>query len=196
MWEDVTNLGDAALIVPASLALCIYLWAAGFRRAALAWGGALLSCAALAFLLKVGFRTCHAQLGEFAIVSPSGHAALATTLYGSVAVLFARGCRTLAGVAVGLSAAALSGAVGVSRVMLHAHTALEVSAGLLIGLTSIAAFRAAIIGERQFALPAVPAMMVFAALAVAVHGQHLNLEGLIADISEGVHEVTGVCLDQ
>jgi membrane-associated phospholipid phosphatase len=195
MWEDVTNLGDAALIVPASLALVAYLWAGGFRRAALAWGGAVLSCAALAFLLKVGFRTCHAQLGELAIISPSGHAALATTLYGSVAFMFARGSRTLAGVAIALSAAALSGAVGLSRVMLHAHTALEVSAGLLIGLTSIVAFRAGIVGERQFALPAVPALAVFAALAVAVHGQHLNLEALIAEISQRVHDATGVCLD-
>ena len=194
MWEAVTNLGDAALIVPASLALVAYLWATGSTRAAMAWGGALLSCMALAFLLKVGFRTCHAEIGELAIVSPSGHTALATTLYGSVALLLGRGCRALTGIAISLSAVALSGAVGISRVMLHAHTALEVSAGLLIGATSIAAFRAGIVGEREFQLPAAPAFAVFAALALAAHGVHLNIEALIAEISQRVRDTAGVCL--
>jgi hypothetical protein len=196
MLEALTNLGDAALVVPVSLALFGYLWAVKSRRAAIAWAAGFWMCIALVFLLKIGFRTCGAQIPELEIGSPSGHTALATTLYGCAALLFGKEYGSRTRMAFALLALVLSGIIGISRVLLHAHTGPEVFGGLLIGLVSIAVFHAGNVGVEQLQLRAGPALALFAALAVTMHGQHLNAEALFAYISREVHDTAGVCLDR
>jgi hypothetical protein len=92
-----------------------------------------------------------------------------------------------------IAAAILIVAIAVSRVLLHAHTAPEVVAGLLIGggslgLVAAGCFGLPAIGHRWKGIAAAVAL-----LAVMTHGRHLNAEELLARIAQHFRQSTSVC---
>jgi membrane-associated phospholipid phosphatase len=136
----VSNFGDLAVLLPASLGLIVFLARISWRQDAAAYAGALAACLTAALFAKVVFAACGGNHSLFGVESPSGHAAFSATFYGCLAALFGAG-RTI-GWRLGLygGAAALVVAIGASRVALEVHTVQEVVAGVLIGAMSIAAF--------------------------------------------------------
>jgi membrane-associated phospholipid phosphatase len=193
MLSLITDLGDSALLLPASLIVLVYLWSAGYRRAALAWAAGLAGCVALTAVFKVAFLACGAEAPTLEIRSPSGHTAMSTAFYGGCAVLLAAG-RPIASRAVAwIVAAVLISAIAVSRVLLHAHTAPEVAAGLLIGSSSLG-----LVAAGCFGLPAIGhrwkgIAAAVALLAVMTHGRHLNAEELLARIAQHLRQSTSAC---
>src|SRR5919201_1457326 len=169
----ITDLGDSALLLPASVLLFVYLWAAGHRRAPLAWATTLMLCIGLTLALKFGFRACAAEVPWLNVRSPSGHTAFSATLYGCGFLLLAAGRRFGFRIALGLGVMAIVLAIACSRVLLKAHTGAEVFVGLLIGGTCVALF-----GVQCF--PPVPpiglcwrsTLATLAAFAVLMHGRH------------------------
>lgn len=70
----ITDLGDAALLLPCTIVLLAYLLASKSRRLAVAWVSALVLCAGLTVLAKIACYACGAQqLAGLEVLSPSGH---------------------------------------------------------------------------------------------------------------------------
>lgn len=168
----LTDFADQAVIVPLVLAVAVALAIQGWRRGAITW---LLVVAAVFFatlISKLTFLACSPLFGPLAVHSPSGHVAAATvTVGGLVAMLTNRRSAIL-------PAAILAAAViGVSRLLLGAHSFPEVVIGALIGLAGAAAL-------PHFAGPPprlrlVPLAGVIVLVAMVFHGLHLPAEAAI-----------------
>jgi hypothetical protein len=91
----VTNLGDLAVLLPASLGLIVFLAWIDSRRDAAAYTAAALVCLTAALFAKLALAACAGRYSLFGVESPSGHVAFSATFYGCFAVLFGAG-RTLA----------------------------------------------------------------------------------------------------
>jgi hypothetical protein len=165
----VTNLGDFAVLLPASLGLIAFLAWTGAKADATAYAAAIVFCLLAALLAKLAFAACGARYDLLGVESPSGHAAFSTTSYGCLALLFAAG-RTLARrLAVYFGATALILLIGASRVALQAHSVAEVVVGLGIGAISIGLFRALRVRSEplQFSAQTILRLSPFAALYAA-----------------------------
>jgi hypothetical protein len=136
----VTNLGDLAVLLPASLGLIAFLAWIGAREDAAAFAAAMVLCLLAALFAKLAFAACGTQWAVLGVESPSGHTAFSATFYGCLAVLFGGG-RTLARrLAIYAGATALILLIGASRVALQAHSVAEVVVGFAIGAMSIGLF--------------------------------------------------------
>ena len=88
----ISDLGDSAVLLPASLGLLAFLIGFGSRADALAYAGALVAGLMAALLAKLALATCGPAHPLFGVESPSGHAAFGAIFYGCLAVLtFATG---------------------------------------------------------------------------------------------------------
>ena len=191
MLHLVTDLGDAALLLPASLLLLFYFLYLRSPRGAFAWASAVGLCLVLTALAKISFMACGDWLALLDVRSPSGHTSLSAMFYsgGALAVSARRGER--ASRLLLAASVLLVVVIATSRVLLSAHSAGEVVVGLAIGAASVAWFaRYREAGE----LPAMawePIAVSFVALALLLHGLHLTLEGpferLAALVREGTH---------
>jgi len=148
----ITNLGDIAVLLPASLGLIAYLAWIGRRRDAAAYVAALAVCLTAALFAKLALAACGGDHAVFDVESPSGHAAVAATFYGCVASLLATGRATGWRLALYAGASALVLSIGASRVALEAHTVPEIVIGVLIGVMSIALFNALRVATERLEL--------------------------------------------
>jgi len=165
----VTNLGDLAVLLPASLGLIAFLAWIGRREDAAAYAAAMVFCLLAALLAKLAFAACGARHDLLGVESPSGHTAFSATFYGCFALLLAPGHTFGRRSALYGCAAALVLLIGVSRVALEAHTAPEVVVGLAIGATSIGLFRVLSVRSEPLRLSAqtIVRLSPFAALYAA-----------------------------
>ena len=136
----VTNLGDLAVLLPASLGLIAFLAWIGSREDAAAYAAASAVCLLAALFAKLGFAACGARYSAIGVESPSGHSAFGATFYGCLAVLFGAGRTLSRRLTLYAAAVALVLLIGASRVALEAHTASEVAVGLFIGAMTIGLF--------------------------------------------------------
>jgi len=165
----VTNLGDLAVLLPASLGLIAFLVWSGAKEDAAAYAAAMALCLLAALLAKLAFAACGTQYAVLGVESPSGHTAFSTTFYGCVALLFAAGRTFSRRAALYLGAAALVLLIGASRVALQAHSAAEVVVGIVIGAPSIGLFRTLRVSSEPLRLSAqtIARLSPFAALYAA-----------------------------
>lgn len=137
LW--ITNLADSGVILPLAVLLTGALWYLESARAAWLYGRTFLLCLGVMTVLKVLFISCGHVIGS-SIVSPSGHASLATLFFGSLAVLVWARRPGVAGVVIGIALIDLIIAIAISRVLLGAHNLPEVLVGVLIGLVALVLF--------------------------------------------------------
>ena len=130
----LTDFAEQALILPLVLAIATALAVQGWRRGALAWLIVVASTFAATLAFKLLFLACSPVFGPMDVHSPSGHVAAATVVAGGLAAMLTRHRATI------LPAAVVAAIViGVSRLVLGAHTLPEVIVGALIGLAGAAA---------------------------------------------------------
>ncbi|MFZ1964963.1 MAG: phosphatase PAP2 family protein [Roseiarcus sp.] len=142
LMQLVSNFGDIAVLLPASLGLIVFLAWIGWRQDAAAYAAALTACLMATLFAKLVFATCGGNHPAFGVGSPSGHAAFGAMFYGCLALLFGTGRAPRWRLALYGGAAVLILAIGASRVALESHTVPEVVIGVLIGAISIALFAA------------------------------------------------------
>jgi membrane-associated phospholipid phosphatase len=176
IWNFITDFGDSAVTVPLALLILIFLFAAGERRLALGWVLAIGGCAVVIGALKLVFGACGHELTLVHITSPSGHTAMSTAVYGSLAFLVGarlpRGQRR----AILIAAAIAIVGIAVSRVAVHDHSRSEVAVGFVVGVAGVAVFRAAL---RRHAAPTLPLgwILLSGGILVAVmHGTRWMIE--------------------
>jgi membrane-associated phospholipid phosphatase len=173
----VTDLGDAALLLPAALLMLGYFLYLRSLRGALAWASAVGLCIALTIVAKLGFMACGSWLEILDIRSPSGHTSLSTIFYCGSAVAIAAGRPEPIGRLLLAASILLVLVIAASRVLLNAHSAGEVVLGLAIGGVSVAWFAHAAAARNLPAMAMAPIAACFIALALALHHMHVTLEG-------------------
>ena len=137
----ITELGDAAVVLPVLVVTLV--WLAGQRawRAAFYGLAAVAGASLFAFLMKITLRQTRPDsifAGWNSYSFPSGHATASTALYGFLVVLICREVGARARVLVTLAAVLLVGAIAFSRLYLGAHWLSDVMAGLAFGVAWVA----------------------------------------------------------
>ncbi|HBK07489.1 MAG TPA: PA-phosphatase [Acetobacteraceae bacterium] len=182
----LTDFADQAVIVPLVLAVAVALAIQGWRRGAVTW---LLVVAAVFFatlISKLTFLACSPLFGPLDVHSPSGHVAAATVTVGGLAAMLTHRRSTI------LPAAILAAVViGLSRLLLGAHSFPEVVIGALIGLAGAAALPHFAGAPPRLRL--VPLAGVVVLVAMVFHGLHLPAEAAIRHTAFRAAQYIPVC---
>lgn len=131
-WETITKFGDATMMAPAAAGIALWLTLARKRRLAFIWCLLFAAAMSLVALTKIAFMGW--GIGEsFNFTGISGHAASACAVFPVMAFLLLQQTRSLFS-AYGVAIGAIFGlAIGVSRVVIDAHSVPEVIAGCVLG---------------------------------------------------------------
>ena len=172
---------------PLGIAVALVLALCRQHRAAIAWTLAIGSVWAVMLLLKLAGYTLEAlvpgsPLAELGVVTPSGHVASASSVYGGLLQLLARtGWRRAL-----LGSLLIAVVIGISRVALSEHTPAEVIVGAAVGISGAAFFALAETSLDRGSYRAVLATSVF--VVVLLHGLHLSWEQAIRSLSlDAIH---------
>lgn len=177
--EFVTDFADQAVLLPLAAAVAATLALAGWRRGALAWIMVIGGTLALVLMLKLASAIFGHVLPDGELRSPSGHTAMAGTVYGGLLAGFAR--RLTGHDRWGLACVVTVVAViGASRLALDMHTVLDVAVGAVVGAGGAMA-----LNRLAGVPPPTMRLMPIAAAALLViatfHGTHLVVEAAIRD---------------
>lgn len=144
----VTALGDPTFLLCAALGAFFYLWICHRRRLAAYLALAVGLSIALTIGTKFGFLLAHDPNGTPRLRSPSGHVAIATTVYGCCVVMLTAASGTLVRTAsiigLGLFLLTLAG----TRLALQLHNSLEIVVGFLIGFACLLVFARGLRADR------------------------------------------------
>jgi membrane-associated phospholipid phosphatase len=177
--QALTDFADQAVVLPLIAVVALMLGLLGWRRGALAWLGAVGLSFTMILALKLVFATCGPALGLPALRSPSGHTAAAAVIAGGIAVVLGLRRQQIAAIA-GVAAML----IGTTRVVLGLHTPPEVAVGGALGILGVLGF--AVVAGKP---PALRLRWLFAAIvavALLLHGQHLNAETSIRAVAFGL----------
>jgi len=183
-WTAVTHLGESTLLLPAALVLALWLLLARERTLALAWALSFGSAVTLVLASKLAFMGWGMGSAALDFTGISGHATLATAVFTLGAWLLVTGCMRrplLLATGFGLCVGVV---VGISRVLLLAHSVSEVVAGVALGAVA-AWLPIAWIGDgtprlRQRWVP----MVLVGALALLPHaGQPGDVHNLVQQMA-------------
>jgi membrane-associated phospholipid phosphatase len=172
----LTNFGDLAVLLPLSAVMLIWLIGLRPRSSAIWWVVALGLCVGLTALLKIYLYACQPSAE---LQSPSGHTSLGTLVYGAIAFVVAAEVTGWQRVlALGGGLLVICG-IAVSRILLGAHTPLDVVLGALIGSVALAVFARAYLGHKPAAPSLRPLMLALVLLTAVLHGEALHAEEML-----------------
>jgi membrane-associated phospholipid phosphatase len=219
-WKIITDLGDAAVVLPLALLLLAALWRYESRRAAWVFLRALIGCGIGLALLKVLFISCGRAWHAAQLESPSGHTGLSIFVYGALAAvamnaaqggavpralppadgLAAAGPAQAGGAAGGwlatfiaYTAPPLVAAIAVSRVALGSHTLPEVAVGALVGLAALAGFALPYRRLPRARFPMTGFVILMLVVYVLTYGDNSPAEDVIRYLAAMFSRSTGVC---
>lgn len=176
----VTNFADQAVLIPAAIAVAVGFGAAGWRRGALAWSGALACTWVSILALKLACLLCGAIWVE-GLHSPSGHTAGAAAAVGGFLGLIVRlkggDWRWTIPISAGLATV-----IGISRLVLHAHTGLDVLVAGGVGVLGAMAV-VMLAGPPPSKLRLLPTVTALAVMILLLHGVHAPAEAAIKRIA-------------
>jgi membrane-associated phospholipid phosphatase len=184
----ITDLADQAVVLPLVVAIGIALLAQGWRRGAAAWVATVIATFAAMVALKLIFLVCSRSFASIDIHTPSGHVAAATVVTGGLAALLLR--RRASVLSVAILAATV---IGVSRLVLGAHSLPEVVLGAIVGLAG-ASVLPLLAGPRPpSGLDVRRIVVVAAAIVVVFHGLHFPAEAHIRATAYRFAHLLAVC---
>ena len=186
VWISITALGGVGVMGPVALMIAAWL-ALGYRwKYACAWLALLGAASGLVALSKIAFIGWGIGVRNLDFTGFSGHALMSTAVLPVaifVALLPTRGAVRATGVAVGLL---LGVWVGVSRVVLNAHSVSEVVAGCALGAAVALAFVCFAWRAESGKLAPTPVAASLAAVVVALHGVPVPTQHWITEIALGL----------
>lgn len=141
----ITDLGDLFPATAVAAVVFAWCWAKLDRLLAMTFAVCFAGTVVVDTVLKIGAGQMFPYpdgIGLFQLSSgaPSGHAALATMVYGAAFVLFVTTCRGLAAAAGVLFSLLALAAVLVTRVTLQTHTIADVAAGVGVAACFVVLF--------------------------------------------------------
>lgn len=192
-WNFVTDFGDTAVTLPLAALAIAFLVASGSRRAAVLFALTLAGCGAGIAIAKLLLQSCGRPLLHVAAANPSGHAAISTAVYGSLAILFtARESPERRWLPL-LGAGLLLAAIALSRIMLDTHSPVEVLLGLGIGLLGLALFQRALSTTPAVEIRGYWFAVAAAVLIAAMHGARWPIEDIVRAIVHLIRQSVPSC---
>jgi membrane-associated phospholipid phosphatase len=190
MIKTITDFGDLAVSLPLVAVLTIWLITIRQPRVLLWWLVAVAFCMGSTAALKIYFFVCPPLID---LHSPSGHTSLSTLVYGALTVTVATVVTGWKRVAVAASGAVFIAAIGISRIVVHAHSIPEVVVGSVIGICALALFTSQF-WPRRPAEPRLRGMLVVCvALMVMLNGQDLYAEDMLHAIGRYLNSAGMAC---
>ena len=193
VWRFITDFGDTAVTVPLAVLMTAFLLAAKAWRLAVGWAVAITICAGVIGGLKIVLGTCFHAIAGMGLSSPSGHTAMSTVVYGSLALLV-RGrfpARLRYPIYLGTTLAVV--AIAASRVVLHEHNLPEIVIGFAVGAAAVALF-ASLSGRHE--PPNLPLRWLAVCglvLVAALHGTRWQIEPVLHRLAEWFRVHLTVC---
>ena len=176
MIKTLTNFGDLAVLLPLTAIVTVWLVTVRQPRVLAWWLAAVALCIGSTALLKIYFFVCPPAA---ALHSPSGHTSFSTLVYGAVTLAIVTAVTGWKRVAVLVSGVAFIVAIGVSRVIVEAHSVAEVVVGSMIGVTALGLF-ASQFWPRRPAEPRLRALLIASVtMMVVLNGQDLRAEDML-----------------
>ncbi len=191
-WTFLTNFGDSAVTLPLAAAALALFALSGSVRLLRAWLLVVAASGITVALLKIGFSDCAAAGPLGRPFSPSGHTAMSTLVYGGLALLASAGRPAIVRVAALIPALVLALGIGVSRIVVHAHTPAEVVAGFAIGGGALLLLHRATAGAT-LRLPPLALVAVALVVALAMHGTRWPIEQQLQRVAALLHRDAPVC---
>jgi membrane-associated phospholipid phosphatase len=183
----LTDFADQAVILPLVLAVAITLAIQGWRRGAVTWVAVVATTFVATLAFKLMFLACSPLFEPMDVHSPSGHVSAAVVVSGGLAAMLTRGRTNI------LPAALVAACViGLSRLVLGAHSLPEVIVGALIGLAGAATLQR-LAGRPPEGLRAAPVMAVVVVVAAVFHGLHLPAEAAIRHTAFNLAQYIPAC---
>jgi membrane-associated phospholipid phosphatase len=183
----ITDFADQAVILPLVLAIGIALLAQGWRRGAAAWVFVIVATFATVLALKLAFLACSQTFGTTNLHTPSGHVAAAAVVTGGLAtLLLGRRASVL------LLAALVAAVIGLSRLVLGAHSVPEVMLGAMVGLAGTWVLQL-LAGAPPPDLNIRRIVVIGMAVVLLFHGLHFPAEAHIRATAFRFAQVLSVC---
>jgi membrane-associated phospholipid phosphatase len=181
LWT-LSNLGDAALLLPLALVCAFWLRSVDMRLA-IRWAVLLTIGMGLVGLSKVLYAGCGLEFSAIQLRMISGHTMLAASIYTVAGGLLFGGFGGAWYRLGAMGGLALAAAIGASRIIQDAHTPAEVVAGWLLG-----AVIAALLLVRVFDTPrkmprALAAGVGLLAVSSIAYGHHAPFQRMIEHYS-------------
>lgn len=184
-WKTLTYFGDSMLLIPTAVIIALVLpWKSDNRRTVWYWLLAFGLAGLLVSISKILFMGFGIGSARFNFTGFSGHSAMSSTLWPVMLWLISgrlsRNGRVCA-IAVGYMIPLM---VGLSRLVIHAHSKSEVVAGLILGFTLSTAF---LLSQRTTQLKGFSLFQVAAALLLPMllisHGRVATTQQFLAHLS-------------
>jgi membrane-associated phospholipid phosphatase len=187
----LTDFGDAAVLLPLSVVILVWLLSDNSRRVVGSWVIAVSLCVATTALLKIYLYACP-PAPDF--VSPSGHSSLSVLIYGAIALVIAAEQRGWLRAVVVLAGGSLIVTIAGSRLWLNAHSAPEVAIGIVIGVATLALFADHYLRFRTGGRRVRPIILSVIVVAAIFHGQEPRAEAFLQTISRHFHLANFACI--
>jgi membrane-associated phospholipid phosphatase len=182
-WLSITQMGSVGVMIPLALAVAAWL-ALGYPwRFSAYWLLLLAGASGLVFVTKIAFLGWGIGYREWDFTGISGHAMVASAVLPValfVACLPGRGWLRALGAAAGVLAGV---AVGVSRILLNAHSVSEVIAGCALGAFAAVLFVAFAWRAEAGKLSPAPVALSLAFVAITLHGVPVPTQRWVTDIA-------------
>jgi membrane-associated phospholipid phosphatase len=176
----LTELGDAAVLMPLTMALLLWLLLMRSPRSAAWWAIAVAGCVGFTAILKVSFFGCP-PFPE--LRSPSGHTSFSTLVYGAITLVTATESRGFQrAIAIG-SGVSLVLAIAASRLLLSAHNTSEIGLGLGIGTAALGVFGQSYLRHRATEAWLTLLFVAAGALVLVSYGGELDGEQVLHKIA-------------
>jgi membrane-associated phospholipid phosphatase len=183
VWYSITSLGGAGLTLPLAFAIALWLALGYSWRMAVGWLVLLGVSIGVVTVTKLAFLGWGVGVRELDFTGVSGHAMLSTAVYPVALFLMllpARPSIRLVGVLLGIVAGM---AVGLSRVVLEAHSPSEAITGCIVGAVTALVFVRLAWHAQPGRLSAVPVTVSLMMLVVGLHGVHVPTQRWVTHIA-------------
>ncbi|AME26232.1 MULTISPECIES: phosphatase PAP2 family protein [Burkholderiaceae] len=183
LWLSITSVGSVGVMIPLAIVVAVWL-ALGYPwRYAMCWLLVLGGASGLVFLTKLAFMGWGIGVRELDFTGISGHAMISSAVLPValfVACLPGRQWVRALGVVLGLLIGIV---VGVSRILLNAHSVSEVVTGCGLGALTALLFVAYAWRAESGKLSPAPVAVSLAIVAVVLHGIPVPTQRWITDIA-------------
>lgn len=184
LWHLVTRLGEAQILLPtAILAAGAMLSRSDGRPMAMWWMCLLGAAVLLTTASKIAFIGWGIGSAELDFTGISGHAMFAAAVYPLLLGTLASGASHRARCVTMIAGAGLAILVGVSRIVVGAHSASEVMAGLFVGGTVSAIALAFVHLPRAWLGPLVPSVVVCWLAVMPLHASTSQTHAMVTRLS-------------
>lgn len=196
--EIITDIGDSAVLGTIVIVTSGFFLFSKCPREAAAMALSFVIPATLISLLKITFLSCGQDFLD--IQSPSGHAALSVSVFGTYALILSYGCKTWHSYILPLLILSLGFIIAVTRIGLKFHSITEVILGVTVGIGAIMAMKIFVLdtasqsGGRSYVRFNTYILIGLSIVAVAlVHGTKLPAEKKIRAFAEYIKDFFPEC---